>query len=94
MHRSSVRFARNRRSTRYYVAILVALAVFAASCGTDSADETTTTQAATATTAAPDDGGNKELVMFVMTASNVYGANQINGALAQAEALGYNLTVF
>ena len=32
--------------------------------------------------------------MFTITASNVYGANQIAGAQAEAERLGYNLTVF
>ena len=32
--------------------------------------------------------------MFTMTASNVYGANQIKGAEDEAEKLGYKLTVF
>ncbi len=45
--------------------------------------------------AAEDVNGNgKELVMFTITASNVYGANQIKGAEAEAEKLGYKLTVF
>jgi len=39
-------------------------------------------------------GDGKELVMFTMTASNVYGANQIKGAQMEAEKLGYKLTVF
>ena len=39
-------------------------------------------------------GGGKELVMFTMTSSNVYGANQINGAKAEAEKLGYKLKVY
>lgn len=39
-------------------------------------------------------GDGKELVMFTITASNVYGANQIKGAMAEAEKLGYKLTVF
>jgi len=39
-------------------------------------------------------GKGKELVMFTITASNVYGANQIKGAEAEAEKLGYKLTVF
>ena len=39
-------------------------------------------------------GNGKELVMFTITASNVYGANQIKGAEAEAEKLGYKLTVF
>ena len=33
-------------------------------------------------------GDGKAMVMFVMTASNVYGANQINGAKQEAERLG------
>ncbi len=40
------------------------------------------------------EGEGRELVMFTITASNVYGANQIAGAEAEAERLGYNLTVF
>ena len=39
-------------------------------------------------------GDGKDLVMFTMTASNVYGANQISGAKQEAEELGYKLTVF
>lgn len=39
-------------------------------------------------------GDGKELVMFTITASNVYGANQIKGAEMEAEKLGYKLTVF
>ena len=39
-------------------------------------------------------GDGKELVMFTITASNVYGANQIKGAQAEAAKLGYKLTVF
>jgi len=39
-------------------------------------------------------GNGKELVMFTITASNVYGANQIKGAEAEAAKLGYKLTVF
>jgi ribose transport system substrate-binding protein len=39
-------------------------------------------------------GDGKAMVMFVMTASNVYGANQINGAKQEAERLGWDLTVF
>lgn len=40
------------------------------------------------------EGNGAELVMFTITASNVYGANQIKGATAEAERLGYKLTVF
>lgn len=39
-------------------------------------------------------GDGRDLVMFTITASNVYGANQIKGAQAEAERLGYDLTVF
>ena len=39
-------------------------------------------------------GEGKELVMFTITASNVYGANQIKGATAEAEKLGYKLKVY
>jgi ABC-type sugar transport system substrate-binding protein len=39
-------------------------------------------------------GDGKELVMYTITASNVYGANQIKGAQAEAAKLGYKLTVF
>ncbi|MGI5518031.1 sugar ABC transporter substrate-binding protein [Streptomyces sp. CA-106131] len=36
----------------------------------------------------------KDLVMFTITGSNVYGANQIKGAQEEAKELGYNLKVF
>lgn len=39
-------------------------------------------------------GDGKEIVMFTMTSSNVYGANQIAGARQEAEALGYELKVY
>ena len=39
-------------------------------------------------------GNGAELVMFTMTASNVYGANQIKGAEEEAKKLGYKLKVF
>jgi ABC-type sugar transport system substrate-binding protein len=39
-------------------------------------------------------GNGQDLVMFVMTASNVYGANQIRGAEEEAAKLGFKLTVF
>jgi ABC-type sugar transport system substrate-binding protein len=42
----------------------------------------------------PIEGNGRELVMFTMTASNVYGANQIKGAEDEAQKLGYKLTVF
>jgi ribose transport system substrate-binding protein len=40
------------------------------------------------------EGDGKDLVMFTITASNVYGANQIKGAEAEAKKLGYKLTVY
>lgn len=40
------------------------------------------------------EGEGKDLVMFTITASNVYGANQIKGAEAEAAKLGYKLTVY
>ena len=39
-------------------------------------------------------GDGKEMVLFTMTASNVYGANQIAGAKKMAGELGYKLKVF
>lgn len=39
-------------------------------------------------------GDGKELVMYTITASNVYGANQIKGAEAEAKKLGFKLTIF
>jgi ABC-type sugar transport system substrate-binding protein len=39
-------------------------------------------------------GNGEEIVMFTMTSSNVYGANQIAGAKEEAEALGYELKVY
>jgi ABC-type sugar transport system substrate-binding protein len=40
------------------------------------------------------EGDGKEMVLFTMTASNVYGANQIAGAKKMAGELGYKLKVF
>jgi ABC-type sugar transport system substrate-binding protein len=39
-------------------------------------------------------GNGEEIVMFTMTSSNVYGANQIAGAKQEAEELGYKLKVY
>ena len=39
-------------------------------------------------------GDGDEIVMFTMTSSNVYGANQIAGAKQEAEELGYELKVY
>jgi ribose transport system substrate-binding protein len=40
------------------------------------------------------EGDGAELAMFTITGSNIYGANQIAGARAEADRLGYGLTVF
>jgi ABC-type sugar transport system substrate-binding protein len=40
------------------------------------------------------EGNGEEIVMFTMTSSNVYGANQIAGAKQEAEELGYELRVY
>ena len=40
------------------------------------------------------EGGGKDMVLFTMTASNVYGANQIAGAKKMADDLGFKLKVF
>src|SRR4051812_18370317 len=38
--------------------------------------------------------GSKDLVLFTMTSTNVYGANQIKGAQREAKRLGYNPKVY
>jgi ABC-type sugar transport system substrate-binding protein len=38
--------------------------------------------------------GSKDLVLFTMTSTNVYGANQIKGAKREAAKLGYTLKVY
>lgn len=40
------------------------------------------------------DGGGADMVMFTITATNVYGANQIKGAEDEAAELNYKLTVY
>jgi ribose transport system substrate-binding protein len=56
----------------------------------------TTTLAMTASSSAKSakPSANKEIVMFVMTSTNVYGANQIKGAKSEAKKLGYTVKVF
>jgi ABC-type sugar transport system substrate-binding protein len=85
------------------VVAMFALALTAAACGSDDDDAGGGTTGAPATTGgeSADSGGSgslegdgKELVLFTMTASNVYGANQIAGAQEMADKLGYELKVF
>jgi ribose transport system substrate-binding protein len=52
------------------------------------------TLALVTSSAADTAGANKDLVMFTMTSTNVYGANQIKGAQREAKRLGYNLKVY
>ena len=49
---------------------------------------------ASAAAAATLDGGGADMVMFTITATNVYGANQIKGAQDEAANLNYKLTVY
>jgi len=50
---------------------------------------------ATASSGAPaKQVASKDLVLFTMTSTNVYGANQIKGAQREAKRLGYNLKVY
>jgi ABC-type sugar transport system substrate-binding protein len=74
-------------------AILVALIV--GGCGGDENDGgggAANEQSSEGTGSLQGDG--KDLVLFTMTASNVYGANQIAGAKKAADELGYKLKVF
>lgn len=96
MKNGSSRWARLVAAT---IAVL-ALAVTMAACGGDDGEDGGGA-AATSSTTGGDGGGSgslqgdgKELVLFTMTASNVYGANQIAGAKKMADELGYKLTVF
>lgn len=79
--------------------------VFLAACsgGADSEAEVTAPSAETpaAESAAEEpsatatlDGGGADMVMFTITATNVYGANQIKGAQDEAANLNYKLTVY
>jgi ABC-type sugar transport system substrate-binding protein len=83
------------------VVVLLGLAVGVIACGGDDDEGSTSTSATGAATSGEEaagtgslQGDGKEIVMFTMTASNVYGAVQIDGAKQMAEKLGYELKVF
>jgi ABC-type sugar transport system substrate-binding protein len=86
------RFRRAPRGTAIGVA-LVALGLGVTACGSSSSDGSESKASASAGSGSLQ-GNGKELVMFTITASNVYGANQIKGAQEQAKELGYKLKVF
>lgn len=78
------------------IGALLLMTVFAA-CGSDddsgSSDSGSGSEEASGGSGSVQ-GDGKELVMFTMTSSNVYGANQINGAKEEAEKLGYKIKVY
>jgi ABC-type sugar transport system substrate-binding protein len=83
------------------VALLVALLVVAGvvvGCGSDSGDNsggsTNSTSSGGGSGSKSLQGNGKELALFTMTASNVYGANQIAGAKKMAKQLGFKLKVY
>jgi ABC-type sugar transport system substrate-binding protein len=76
------------------IGAVLLMTVFAA-CGGDDDDGSSDSGSASESGGSGSvQGDGKELVMFTMTSSNVYGANQINGAKKEAEALGYKLKVY
>ena len=87
---------RSFRWTRLIVACVAMLvvAVGVAACGGDSKDSAGGSSASESKGTGKLEGGGKEMVLFTMTASNVYGANQIAGAKKMAGELGYKLKVF
>jgi ABC-type sugar transport system substrate-binding protein len=88
------------RLTRLWIVLgLLVLVLGLAACGDDDDDDGG--GGGSGDEAADSGGGSgslqgdgKEMVMFTMTSSNVYGANQIAGAKQEAEELGYNLKVY
>ena len=77
------------------VVMALALAVGAAACGgDDDGDGGDSATAEDGEGTGSLEGNGEELVLFTMTASNIYGAVQIEGAEEMAEQLGYELTVF
>jgi ABC-type sugar transport system substrate-binding protein len=89
---------RNLRLMRLVVAMAAILVVglVATGCGDDDDDSGGGGGAAAESSEGTGSlqGDGKELVLFTMTASNVYGANQIAGAQKAADELGYELKVF
>jgi ABC-type sugar transport system substrate-binding protein len=92
---------RRSLATPLRLALLLAMLVLAAglvACGDDDDDDGGNGGSGGSSEQA-DGGGSvqgngEEIVMFTMTSSNVYGANQIAGARQEAEALGYKLKVY
>jgi ABC-type sugar transport system substrate-binding protein len=77
------------------MAAVLAVALGAAACGSDDNGESASGATAGGSQGSGTlKGDGKEIVMFTMTASNVYGANQIAGAKKAAAELGYKLKVF
>jgi ABC-type sugar transport system substrate-binding protein len=76
------------------MATLLIVAFVAAGCGGSSDTSTTKTASGSGGANASLKGQGKELALFTMTASNVYGANQIAGAKKMAKKLGYKIKVF
>jgi ribose transport system substrate-binding protein len=74
----------------------VLLALFLAACGDDddSGDGGGNGGGGAASESGSIKGNGEEIVMFTMTSSNVYGANQIAGARQEAKELGYKLRVY
>ena len=88
---------RSLRWTRLVVAVVAMLVVAlgVAACGDDDEDGSGGGASAGESKGSGSlQGDGKEMVLFTMTASNVYGANQIAGAKKMAEELGYKLKVF
>jgi len=79
------------------IVVVVAMLVFAlgvVACGDDEESSGGGDSAAESKGSGSLEGDGKEMVLFTMTASNVYGANQIAGAKKMAGELGYKLKVF
>lgn len=90
-------------ATRRGLVALVPVVALLAACSGGSGSSTSESAPAGSTTAAATDaapaegtldGDGADMVMFTITATNVYGANQIKGAEDEAAALNYKLTVY
>jgi ABC-type sugar transport system substrate-binding protein len=87
------------RSIRWTRLLAAAVAMFvvalgAVACGDDANPAGGSSSGSETKGTGSLEGGGKEMVLFTMTASNVYGANQIAGAKKMADQLGYKLKVF
>lgn len=76
------------------MAAILLVALVAVGCGDDDDGGSGAAAEETGEGTGSLQGDGKEIVMFTMTASNVYGANQIAGAQKAADELGYELKVF